>query len=974
MEGKPDMPPNSQPTNPEGSEAKPISAENKRAADIKFLEENGSLSVDIRRVLEDIKQQGGSPQEKSGIFEIASALNELTEPSPFAKPEVKVPAEVESFMSTAENITKGRRREANLPKGIEVYNLNPVNIATVTDPELKLIGQRINDSLRVGTMDYQRMKEIIPAIEAARKNLPAGSPDRAWAENLYDQIDQEMVALRQASGEVDWSRVKTEMMDATRTGDLKRIEEIVSKYYDSNEHINLRDLVDASLSEEAIASGVYGHAIEHWLESIINVADLTPLGTIPNPTFVQSENISRLIIGTRDRDKDVNKNFYKYIKDLQERRQLSHELYKAMSTRGAYQKYVGENLKNDGFDYLENKIAGVSAIQGLWEKAMGTRVSETHKVMSQKEFNEIHDEVKGMFERHARLDANGNSQKLKKTFKIHVLNNRGQLQERAISRPLRGWELDRAAVVGRVIAHITGRAVTYGTFGDLPERPDELYDSLNAEYVARITAARKVLGARFASSSASKAWLKSWVGNKKTIAAEKGQIFGEGEKTLYGQKIEEWVYLDTSVPDLMSHSWRATRTQLMNSKYAKMEANGIRTTIGDYLAEESLKVDKLKGDSLTNELHALGPLTNEEQEYLNDKKTIRLIKSAREKNIIYSRRVREKVLQQRLYLSAISRDGHFTPMLKEEVWNKVSEFLPSRIAAFFPDERRNLLANSALTEAEWKALVPKLFMAEMDRKEKQMELVEGNNFATEARLLDYYVDNGITDPREIQFIDSIMQLGRTKSKMLAKMVFSQSAFLDDVPEPEWMNLGKETVGRLLVNDYEGYDTANKESGDIIVNPSMRLAQSVEHLVKAKDGYAAPLGVDDAQDRLEADIMTRYDLYAMDSSAKWGLYSIKKWLRKPTSPIEKRNIDAAISMDEKAILDDLDFLAQHSVVNSDSEKLDLLGQTELDRLRRKKKADLKSIWLANLRLFMMIFPAAFSLELIKMIAPDFVQGK
>lgn len=57
MEGKPDMPPNSQPTNPEGSEAKPISAENKRAADMMALGKDQKLPVGVRRALEDIKRQ-----------------------------------------------------------------------------------------------------------------------------------------------------------------------------------------------------------------------------------------------------------------------------------------------------------------------------------------------------------------------------------------------------------------------------------------------------------------------------------------------------------------------------------------------------------------------------------------------------------------------------------------------------------------------------------------------------------------------------------------------------------------------------------------------------------------------------------------------------------------------------------------------------------------------------------------------------
>jgi hypothetical protein len=234
----------------------------------------------------------------------------------------------------------------------------------------------------------------------------------------------------------------------------------------------------------------------------------------------------------------------------------------------------------------------------------------------------------------------------------------------------------------------------------------------------------------------------------------------------------------------------------MNSRYAKIEANGIKTTIGDYLSEEWLKVSKLEGNQLTNELNALGVLTGEEQQYLTDKTTVRLTKNDRKKKIIYSHWVRGKVSQQRLYLSGISRDGNFTPMLKKEIWNKVSEFLPSRIAAFFPEERKALITRINLTDVEWKTLIRKLWKTEADRTRKQMELVESDDFTTEAVLSDFYADNGITGQKEKDCIDLIVQLGRDKSEMLSKMVFSQSAFLDDAPEPEWMNLGnsRKTAG------------------------------------------------------------------------------------------------------------------------------------------------------------------------------------
>ena len=343
---------------------------------------------------------------------------------------------------------------------------------------------------------------------------------------------------------------------------------------------------------------------------------------------------------------------------------------------------------------------------------------------------------------------------------------------------------------------------------------------------------------------------------------------------------------------------------------------------------------------------------------------------------MFCRNIKKTMLEQRLYLSALLGERHFTPMLKEEMWKKVAEFLPSRIAAFYPDERKALLKadGTTMSDTEWDELSDKLFMAEMDRVRAQAEKVKNNDFS-EVKLSTFYDSNEIT-PDEIVYIDKIIALGNDdknshyKSKILSNTIFPQNAFLDDAPEPEWMNLGKETVGRLLVNDYEGYNIANNERNAVIGNPSMRPEESAQHLVKAKDGYATPIGTQDAQDRLEADVLTRYDLYAMDTFSKWGLYSVNRLLKKPTSRIEKSNVDANISMDERAITQDVEFLAQHSVVNNDKARLDFLGHTQSERIKKKAKARLIDLWMRNLRLLLMLFPLAFSTEFVKMIAPEF----
>ena len=306
----------------------------------------------------------------------------------------------------------------------------------------------------------------------------------------------------------------------------------------------------------------------------------------------------------------------------------------------------------------------------------------------------------------------------------------------------------------------------------------------------------------------------------------------------------------------------------------------------------------------------------------------------------------------------------------------MSGFLPSRIASFFPDEREALLTNAgvAMTTNHWEDLCDKLSIAEQDRVRKQAELIQANNFVTPVNLSDFYTANGIVDQMDVDYINSIIALGEAKSETLARMVFSQSAFLDDVPEVQWMNLGKETVGRLLVNDYEGHDEASTARNAIIAEPAMRLHESAEHLVKAVQGYAKPLGVPDAQERIEADAMTRYELYGMNTSSKWGFHAVNKVFRSATSPIEGVNEAANISMDEKAIFEDADYLAQHSVIGSDKGKLDFLGHTQLERIKRRAKAELLRVWLRNLRVFMMIFSGVFGTEFLKMIAPDLIRDK
>ena len=843
-----------------------------------------------------------------------------------------------------------------------------------------------------------------PSTESPDEQTPKPEEERGQQERRYQE---RMLELNQALAGI---------RQATLEGRPNLIEETIDKVFDLNDRdIPVERLAEISFSDDSIEHNLYGYAFEYLLEKILRISDYTPLSPIPQTSFTQVENVTRIIAAALAFDKDERKRFYSYLLELKEKRETSHELFRLMRYKGAYEKYVGEHLTNNGFDFLENEIVGVSDVQQAWEKVLADMNSSKGTYLDQEDFRNAYTEVSGLFRQAADLNNEGTSTKLTKEFKISI---NGGL--RTIIRPVRRWEIDRALVVGRSVGSASGRLITYGVLGNLPENPDDLFKSLDTEYVARTIAGRKLIGQRFIAQgfSGSKKYMEIWIKNMKKIARSKGLFYGEGmmldnpdmrerysllkeeldrnpkrlenlteeEKDLikkgdiglYGNTVDAWTLLDSSVSDLKSHSWRSKKIFLMSEEYAKISEDG--KTIGKYLDDAwmELDLDRESGAGIRGKIfkrweveweRIQNSLSNEERAYFKDKSLDLVADQERKKNIIFSRGVRDQVLRQRLYSGVLLRDGRFTPQLKTEVWKNVAGYLPSRIAAFFPRERREL----GINDQEWGKLKNKLFIAEMDRVRKQARMVMENNF-TEVALSDYYDQNGITN-KEQAMIQSVIRFGEEKAEALAKIIFPFNAFLDDVPKTEWMKIGAEDIGRLIVDDYQGYTQANNEVSAIISEPTMRLAESAEHLVKAKRGYESPLGAEGAQSRLEADVLTRYELYGMDTSSKFGTYSIKKFLRKPTSLIEKYDVDANISMDEQAIAGDAEFLAQHAVIGNDTTKRDFLGLTQLERIKKKGKAALINVWLRHLRILAMLFPLAFAQEFLKMLGiGEFVKAR
>ncbi|MEM4259586.1 MAG: hypothetical protein QXS38_02405 [Candidatus Pacearchaeota archaeon] len=792
------------------------------------------------------------------------------------------------------------------------------------------------------------------------------------------------IAGMEASEKEHWERAvedyKQKLRELTRNGNFDEVEDFLNKNIDLNSGtagIFIKPTAEVSLNPENIENGMYGYHLEYLMERLLSSADITPSSDYPRFTFQQEENLARITLAARDTDRSEDKSFYRYISELRQKRYVSHELFRSMKNREQYKEVVTRYLRTEGFNFLENEIAGVAVVQRLWEKVLADKVWRRPDWLSEDDFRNAHQEVASL------IKAIHSRDPIKK---INWIKMPDQHEPIKYERQIRPWEIDRAVIVGRAVAAASQRRTSYGVLGEIPPTGDIQYKSLDSEYIARVLAGRKVIGQRFlaGSSGGSKEYMEKWKKNKRILNEMKGQIYGyesdevddkgkKIEKTIYGHNVDSLVLLDTGVPDVKSHSWRSVLMFLKQQEYAVIAPHfseeGRTETIGEYFDRQMARVKALKKkEDLKRELDRVFSQMSEDQlkkegEYLNDSKIRLVTKEDRMKNIIFSAYVKEAVLSQRLYLGTIVRNPNLTPYLKAEVWKNVAKYIPSRIAALFPDKRKKIIGDQ-----EWEGLVKKLWVAEELRVDKQAERIRsGGNFDEES-LLDHLGEDITLDERNA--IEGLMILSEKEADILARMTFPFNPFLDDVPKTGWMNLAEADLERLLISDQDAYNKAiNQDITAIIADPVMRLEESAKHLIDAKNSYAIPIGVEGAQAQLEADIMTRYDLYGMKNVAKWYGYAIMKLARYSTSRIEDFNVDANIAMDERATARDIEFLTQHEVVGNDPHHKDAFGTTQQERLKERAKASRIHIWLFYIRLLLALLPAEMARDMgLKTLVP------
>lgn len=728
------------------------------------------------------------------------------------------------------------------------------------------------------------------------------------------------------------------------------------------------------------------HAIEYLLEyateRILSRADVSPKEQYPQFGFYENINLDGIIAIARIYDHSIGRpegtegTAFKYLSDLRQRRRVMHELFRSMKDRQTYATLVTQSLRKEGLAFVEKEIAGVSEAKMQYDKFSGSALGFKKGWLTSDDHEAIDNEVKDF-----------------------LLNNRGSFEkdikneEREVigSRLLRPWELKRAAIVGKSLNAAMQRRMVYTVLGDVPLHDiDTLLDSVDSELLARILAPMKLITQRFLGidTNTRKIFIEELLKKTKELAEANDQSFGYTKtdgttQGLYNKEEDSWAILDTGITDPQSNGWRGRKIFLKQKDY-RTEAieGGGGLTIMDYL-------DKIKGEErgkIEERLQKRYPGKNKRQ-------IDNIIDSpdADELSTNFNNRVRDAIQRQRLFLGPLLQMGGLNRENKQMVWEKVAELLPSRIAAFFPEETLDIVRRAYnLPQGEreqalraWDRLKTKLFLAESKRVIDDSKALKGKTWGDIGQgvlknLSDYYQDAGIGQPSiglgeqdpEIRVIEELKKLGKDEAFELARIKFPYTPFLDDVPKTDWENIEDFSYDRILVYDHSDFQEAYGAVIGLMGKPVVEPKTVIEAFVNAKQKMESPLGLKGsggAQRTLEKYISAYLSMAAEDERAKL-IGPLMKLFREPRSKMEEGNLQAGIIFNEDFTSSVLQGLAQQDVISDDPAEKDKKGLTQFMRMKKENKADAKWKLYYWARMILFIFGPVAGAEIIRVMLP------
>ncbi len=804
------------------------------------------------------------------------------------------------------------------------------------------------------------------------------------------------------SGEV--KRVLRQGRERGETG-IKAIE-FVAKIKNPDQDKDVYDVIDETIDNENANDQSYGefieatverlmadkvdsntieYLLEYSTERILKRADVSPKGPYPQFGFYENINLDSIIAMSRIYDHSLHRTegaegtSFKYLSDLRERRHIMHELFRNMKDRRTYVSYITQNLRKEGLAFVEKQIAGVADSQIIYEKFLGSALSLKRGWLTSDDIEGVDRDVEGFMTRNAAQ------------FSKEIKDENGNVID---SRPLRPWELKRAAIVGKSLNAAMQRRLVYTVMGDVPTHDiTTLLDSVDSEELARILAPMKLITERFLGidTNTRKIFIEEVLRKTKELAKARDQTFGyestdkNGNRItqgLYGKRENSWAILDTGITDPKSNGWRGVKIFLDQKDYRTETLDSKALSIWYYL-------DRIKGE----ERDAIEGVLKSRYPNKNQREIDNIIASPEYDDRLtakFNYRVRDVIQKQRLFLGPLLQMGNLNEGNKRMVWEKVSELLPSRIAAFFPEETLDIVRRAYnLPQGKrdqvlgaWDRFKTKLFLAESKRVADDAENIKGKTWGEIGalkNLSDYYQDAGIGQPPmglgeqdpEIRIIRELTELGKEKAPELAKIKFPYTPFLDDVPKTDWENIEDFSYDRILVRDHSDFQEGYNEIIGLMGKPITSPQQVIEAFAKASLKIQGPLGLKASTGGAQG-VMEKYiDAYlsmAREFDLAKYLGPLMKLVRIPKSEMEVGNLQANIAINEVFTAQVLDGLAQQDVISDDPAEKDKNGLTQTMRMKKENKADMKWKLYYWIRLIAMLLGPIAAFEIARTLLP------
>jgi len=867
-------------------------------------------------------------------------------------------------------------------------NLQGINSEAIESMSLKSYVSRINsfiNAVKAGKLDRGEQLRLINEINGS-------NPLQDYTDNQIAifEVERELLkgAIAEAAGTI------LDMRDQEKANRLiEQLVEVINadqvdKYGEIEKIINSID-IDSQVYAAVIGNVVevvtekddmLEFLLEYGVERILSIADKNPKEDYPQFNLYQQQNLDSVIQAARryDENRNIDKMF-RYLLDLRTKRYVMHELFRSMKDRKTYVGLVTQRLRKDGLAFVEKEIVGVSDIQIIYEQVLGSALSLKKGWLTDQDFAAADEEAKGILQESP-------PGMLQKEF----VRNRNKIPD---SRRLREWEINRAWLMGRSLSAASQRRLTYGVMGDLPKGDiDTLLKSVESEFMARILAPLKLIPKRFFSHPLPQRYIRRWLDNIKRDKdngdkeTKYGYINETGEaKGLYGKSQDALAVLDTGVADPKSRSWLARIILLKQPDYKTGKIGEDRLTIGDYLD----RAKNLITEKIEKEIKAQNPKIEEDK---LDRLVEKGFKQESNKKF-FNENIRDTIKNQRLFLGALLKLTDIDETNKRIIWMNVAELIPSRIAAFFPeqtlervkrvygihsgDSEANKEADRKEALSRWNKVKIKLFNIERARVKNDAAALKNDGDGRTKDLDEFFdiqtdsrerlISKGL-DNNERQLVRAIQDFGRLRAKDLARIKFPFTPFLDDVPKTDWDQGADEDYDRALISDHSAFEEGYGAIVNLVNNPGTKPDDVIKAFFQAFEKIQSPMGITESQRYLEPHITTYLSMARLNPIAKW-FGPFMKTARVPRSEIEQYNLQANIAQDVVDQSNILTGLAQHEVISDDPNEVDKKGKTQLVRMKEENEADSKAKLYVYVRLIILLLGPIAGMEFIKLILPQ-----